>query len=205
MNLRKVVNQERQFHIAEAFRKITRAIRAGKINLVAIGNETFATVIERELEAFKDSIGDSWPEAWIRAVRKELGDPLVLQKQNIKHYTIPYWNPTPNPVNIYSLGIVKQDSAEVYQFVDPGEMVLIPWGYCQGGKLSAVKSVAPQLQPLPVPEHGLLHDYDLMPVSYLEWNTFFEFTVSNCCQKQILWNEYKTQCICQKCGSKINA
>lgn len=192
MNLRKVVDQERLYYILDCYRKLIRA------KIVSIDPH-----LEDKLEIFSRQAGKSFIPAWIRSVNRELGDPLVIHKTGLRHMAIPYWNPTPLRINIFSLGILKADLG-VYEFVEPGERVLIPWGYCQGGKYSAVKGVAPQLQPLPTPKHDL-QDYDLMPISYQEWITYFGMSFSQCCRKQILWDEKHARCVCQKCYVKVNA
>jgi hypothetical protein len=199
MNLHNVISQKQKFEIAETYRKLIRAVAAGKIDF----NDPF---LEFKLDAYYLPAGDSWPEAWIRLVKKLFGDPHTMHKQGLMHKTVPFWNPTQHHISIESLGIVNPfDAPNIYVKLAPGEHVRIPVVYTLGGKrASAVKSVAPQLVQLPEATEEQ-HEYDVSPISYTEWNTFYEFRMSKCCSKPIVWNENLTQCQCLKCGERIHA
>jgi hypothetical protein len=186
MNLRKVVDEERVFYTAVAYRMIQRA------KLVF---DPIYPYLESQLEKCVLSSGEYYIPAWIKTLIKEFGDPLGLQKTGLRQYEVFYWNPTDNRISIFSLGLEKE-------IIEPGERMALPWAYTIGGANSAVKSIAPQLQALPTPEREDC-GYDISPISYLEWNTFCAIRLSLCCQKQILWNTIKNQCICQKCECAI--
>lgn len=139
-----------------------------------------------------------------RAIHLVYGDPLTMAQSNgYRHHAIPYWNPTPNRINVAPMGLVKSVDKKTrettfWDFVEPGEHIQIPEPYTKGGKHSTVHGVAPQLKPLP---RQLDNYLDLEPLTYTEWCTYMDGApLSPCCRRQVVWYDAKGCLICSKCG-----
>lgn len=127
----------------------------------------------------------------------------MLAESSLKHHAAPYWNPTTHRINVHPLGLVKAIKPDTYEavfydFVEPGEQVMIPWSLTIGGKRSALLGVAPQLRPLPI-QHGY-DDSDVSPITYNEWCAFVSPNhMSECCNKGFVWSETHRRTVCSKC------
>ncbi len=136
-------------------------------------------------------------------IHKVYGDPQAMYKSNgQKQHAIPYWNPTHHNINISPMGLIKSVDAKTreaitWDFLAPGQMIMIPTSYTQGGKYSTLQGVAPQLRPLP---RQVDRSLDLSPITYVEWCTFRDSELSKCCHKQTVWQEKGNILVCGKCG-----
>lgn len=136
----------------------------------------------------------------IQASHKVFGDPVQLSKDpdKLHSYCVIYHNPSVHTINIRPLGLRDKDNLSM-EYVVPGGLVSIPYGYTSGGNRSAVASIAPQLEPLG--EQGSQEDrlLDLTPASLAEWITYMSYSLSECCMRQLLWSDRRQCLLCEKC------
>lgn len=153
-----------------------------------------------------------WTEEQAFHVQKEIihkvyGDPNIMSSNSLRQHSVPYWNPTAKVINIHPLGLVKKldektREAIFHEFLGPGEHIMLPEGYTKGGKHSTVYGVAPQLRPLPRQVDSLV-GLDLEPITYTEWCTYMESSLSPCCRKQVMWYDGGDRLACSKCGKNV--
>jgi hypothetical protein len=147
-----------------------------------------------------------WSKTLLEANRAVYGDPQTMWDNLMtQHHRLPYHNPTAHRLNVHALGLTVpptegQVKCQFQDWVEPGEIVYIPFPDTQGGKHSAIAGVAPQLVPCPRQEENLL---DLTPSSYAEWCTYMSGNVlSPCCYKAIVWSDLHARLMCAKCGER---
>lgn len=151
-----------------------------------------------------------WLKALVDAGKRMYGDPQEMYESKAHlHHAVPYWNPTAHRLNIHALGLIvppKQGekltpgNIQFQDWVEPGELVYIPYPDTTGGKYSSVAGVAPQLRPCPRDVDDFL---DLAPTTYAEWCTYQEGGVlSSCCGKMMVWSDQYHRLICSRCGER---
>src|SRR5260221_2654313 len=128
---------------------------------------------------------------------------MLAKADQIQHSSI-YWNPTTHNIKVEALGIIKtvgpDQKCTIWDYVEPGGRISIPWGLAIGGKRSALKSVAPQLILLKKQEGTDEYDTEISPLTYNERCAFCDgLKLSSCCHRQVLWSEGKRKLICQRC------
>lgn len=112
----------------------------------------------------------------------------VPRSQVLKHYAIPYYNPTEQTFSLAWLGLDQKR-------IGPKESVLVPLPYTLGGKASAVLSTAPKLVPIPVQVEKLSHDYT--PLTFDEWVTYCSYKDSPC-GGVVVWCTTQRKRVCAK-------
>lgn len=226
---RELLESERQFLAHVYSRKLKRMIthsNAKDFDLRGLNTSKIEEYLDKGKKEYSSINAD--PEVWRRAVKVTMealfGDPqAMIKERHIRLQALPYWNPTQHKINIHALGVVKtvkivdepgfknwrtgkletrqrQETVDFEEFVEPGQIVYIPYTYTTGGKHSSIYGVAPQLKPLPV-MHEDWFGADLSPNTYTEWCTFMhpDF-VSNCCGRPGGWNVQTNKLVCSKCG-----
>ena len=166
--------------------------------------EVFFCEMKNETMAKLGFTQDQYLACQIRTINHAFGEPQLMASSGQKIHAIPYWNPTPHRINIHPIGLVKSiddktRNAIFYDFVEPGEHVMIPESYTKGFRHSTIYQVAPQLKPLPRAVDEFL---DLEPLTYTEWCTYMHAPLSECCRRQVNWYEKGNYLLCTKCGNR---
>jgi hypothetical protein len=138
----------------------------------------------------------------LRTAQLAFGAPMALAKDNLRQYTVTYYNPTQHTLNVKPLGVLDDDKKPV-ETVEPGGWIRIPEGYTKGGRYSVIKTNVPQLRPMKA-HHG--HDglTDVKPLTYIEWIMYQPNRPSPCCKEQALWSDTGHVVVCQKCKKPID-
>lgn len=218
--LRALGTQEKRFYIAVGVSRIRKGLK----RLMGVGLEDQPSLLRANLATieeifttlytkhFRDNptLHILWLECVTQVSSALFGDPKkMLEEKNLKLQALPYWNPTKHKINIQPLGVVKtvriiekpyfrQEVVDYEEQVEPGALVHIPYSHIAG----ALAGVAPQLMPMPV-QHLEYFSIDLEPITYTEWCSFIEPTVtSNCCHRPAAWSVDSHKLVCSKCGSR---
>ena len=184
--------------------------KVAKINLVKVLRklpylDLFTPKFETELWRITSQYPSHWEDSdWIEVLRyalhKRYGDPKHMYKDSLKlrQYAIPYWNPTGAAINIHPMGLHDEEGKELAS-VKPGGIIGIPASYTTGGKYSTLQGVAPQLRPVPdkITKDIILED--LTPASYVEWISYCQLGISDCCKSPWVWSDAKQALLCTKC------
>lgn len=137
----------------------------------------------------------------VRTAIKAYGSPKAMNKQQLRHYTITYYNPTNNRIFIGPMGLLDE-KGECITYVEPGGTLVVLESYAKGGRASVLHTTAPQLEQFPdkVVEELL----DLTPISYKEWIKFLPNNQSYCCKAPMLWSDKGQRPQCAKCSASLD-